>query len=83
MAEVRSCYYMHALGWSELLLDDALCMFAWEFLLRGYILFRLEKSIGKSAIFGQAIPFVLLHLATPFLETLFCIPGGFILGYVA
>jgi len=83
MPEFRSYYYTHAIDWSELLLDAALYMFAWEFLFRGYMLFGLEKSIGQSAIFVQAIPFVLLHFGKPFLETLFCIPGGFILGYVA
>jgi membrane protease YdiL (CAAX protease family) len=83
MPEFRSYYHRYAIDWSELLLDTALYMFAWEFLFRGYMLFGLEKSIGKSAIFVQTIPFVLLHLAKPFWETLFCIPGGFILGYIA
>ena len=83
MPEFRSYYYEYAIDWPELLLNYALYMFAWEFLFRGYMLFGLEKSIGKSAIFVQAIPFVLLHLGNPFLETLACIPGGFILGYVA
>jgi membrane protease YdiL (CAAX protease family) len=83
MPDFRSYYHMHDIGWPELLLKAALYMFAWEFLFRGYMLFGLEKSIGKGAIFVQAIPFVLLHLGKPFLETLFCIPGGFILGYVA
>ena len=83
MPEFRSYYHMDVIDWSELLLNTALYMFAWEFLFRGYMLFGLEKSIGKNAIFVQAIPFVLLHLGKPFLETLFCIPGGFILGYVS
>jgi membrane protease YdiL (CAAX protease family) len=81
--EFRSYYHRYAIDWPELLLDTALYMFAWEFLFRGYMLFGLEKSIGKGAIFVQAIPFVLLHLGKPFLETLACIPGGFIFGYVA
>jgi membrane protease YdiL (CAAX protease family) len=79
----RHYYHMYAIDWPELLLNAALCMFAWEFLFRGYMLFGLEKSIGRGAIFVQAIPFVLLHLGKPFLETLACIPGGFIFGYVA
>jgi len=81
--EFRSYYDMYAIDWPELLLNHSLYMFGWEFLFRGYMLFGLEKSIGKSAIFVQTIPFVLLHLGKPFLETLACIPGGFILGYVA
>jgi membrane protease YdiL (CAAX protease family) len=83
MPEFRSYYYMSAIDWPRLLLDAALYMFAWEFLFRGYMLFGLEKSIGKNAIFVQSIPFVLLHFGKPFLETLACIPGGFVLGYVA
>ena len=83
MPDFRSYYYRSYINWPGLLLDTALYMFAWEFLFRGYMLFGLEKSIGKSAIFVQTIPFVLLHLGKPFLETLACIPGGFIFGYVA
>ena len=83
--EFRSYYYRYAIDWPGLVLDTALYMFAWEFVFRGYMLFGLEKSIGKSAIFVQAIPFVLLHLGIgkPFLETLACIPGGFGFGYLA
>jgi membrane protease YdiL (CAAX protease family) len=78
-----SYYHKSYIDWPEFLRNTALYMFAWEFIFRGYMLFGLEKSIGMSAIFVQAIPFVLLHLEKPFLETLACIPGGFVLGYVA
>jgi len=81
--EFRSYYRMYDIDWPQLLMSHALYMFAWEFLFRGYMLFGLERSIGKSAIFVQTIPFVLLHLGKPFLETLACIPGGFILGFIA
>jgi len=81
--QFSSYYHTQVIDWPDLLLDAALYMFAWEFLFRGYMLFGLEKSIGKSAIFVQAIPFVLLHLHKPLLETLACIPMGFIFGYIA
>jgi membrane protease YdiL (CAAX protease family) len=81
--QFSSYYHTQVIDWPDLLLDAALYMFAWEFFFRGYILFGLEKSIGKSAIFVQAIPFVLLHLHKPLLETLACIPTGFIFGYIA
>jgi CAAX protease family protein len=83
MPDFRSYYHRSVIDWPELLLYSALFMLAWEFLFRGYMLFGLEKSMGKSAIFVQTIPFVLLHFGKPFLETLACIPGGFIFGYVA
>ena len=81
--EFRSYYQMYALDWPEFLLDTALYMFAWEFVFRGYMLFGMERSIGRKAIFVQTIPFVLLHFGKPFLETLACIPGGFAFGYIA
>jgi membrane protease YdiL (CAAX protease family) len=83
LPEFRSYYHMGTINWPHLLLDAALYMFAWEFLFRGYMFFGLERSIGISAIFVQAIPFVLMHLGKPFLETLACVPGGFALGYIA
>jgi len=78
-----SYYHMDFINWPEFLFDTALYMFAWEFIFRGYMFFGLERSIGKSAIFVQTIPFVLLHFGKPFLEVLACIPSGFIAGYIA
>jgi membrane protease YdiL (CAAX protease family) len=83
MPEFRSYYQKNIIDWSDLVLDAGLYMFAWEFVFRGYMLFGLEKSVGKNAIFIQAIPFVLLHLSKPPLEALASIPGGFAFGYVA
>ena len=78
-----SYYHRSNIDWPEFLRNAALFMFAWEFIFRGYMLFGLERSIGKHAIVVQIIPFVLLHFGKPFLETLACIPGGLIMGYVA
>jgi membrane protease YdiL (CAAX protease family) len=83
LPEFRSYYHRYTIDWPQLLLHNTLYMFAWEFVFRGYMLFGLEKSIGRGAIFVQTIPFVLLHFDKPFLEILACIPGGFVLGYVA
>ena len=81
--EVYSYYHKYSIDWAPYILGRALYMFAWEFIFRGYMLFGLERSIGKSAIFVQAIPFVLLHFGATDLETLITIPEGFVLGYVA
>jgi len=83
MPEFRAYYYEPGIDWPEWIFKWSLYMFAWEFLFRGYMLFGLEKSIGKSAIFVQTIPFVLLHFGCVFWETLACIPQGFIFGYIA
>jgi membrane protease YdiL (CAAX protease family) len=81
--EVYRYYHMSSVNWPPYILSRALYMFAWEFIFRGYMLFGLEKSIGRSAIFVQAIPFVLLHFGVTNLETLVTIPEGFVLGYIA
>ena len=81
--EVYRYYHLHSVDWPPYVLGRALYMFGWEFIFRGYMLFGLEKSIGKSAIFVQTIPFVLLHFGATDLETLVTIPEGFVLGYLA
>ncbi len=83
MPEFYSYYHKSSLNWPLYILGRTLYMFSWEFIFRGYMLFGLEKSIGRSAIFVQTIPFVLLHFGCVFWETLACIPEGFLLGYIA
>jgi len=56
---------------------------AWEFFFRGYMLFSLEKHIGKVAILVQMIPFALLHGSKPLPEALASIFVGILLGYFA
>jgi hypothetical protein len=83
MPEFRAYYYEPGIDWPQWIFKWSLYMFAWEFLFRGYMLFGLERSIGKSAIFVQTIPFVLLHFGCVFWETLSCIPEGFLFGWIA
>ncbi len=70
-------------NWGRLFINIALYLFSWEFIFRGYMLFGLEKAIGSSAIFIQAIPFALLHTGKPELEALTAFFGGCILGYIS
>lgn len=65
------------------LLRYGIYLIGWEFLFRGFMLFGLEKKFGKSAIFIALIPFVLLHLGKPEIETLGTILSGVVLGWVA
>jgi len=58
-------------------------LFAWEYLLRGFLLFGLMKKFKEASILIQMVPFVLLHFGKPEIETLFCIPMGLWLGFVA
>lgn len=61
----------------------ALYFIAWEFIFRGYLLFTLEKTMGKAAILAQTMPFVIMHFGKPELETLGSIVAGLALGLLA
>jgi membrane protease YdiL (CAAX protease family) len=58
-------------------------IFAWEFLFRGFITFGYARKFGANALWIQAVPFALLHLGKPEIETLSTIFGGFAFGWVA
>jgi membrane protease YdiL (CAAX protease family) len=69
-------------GLVELALRMGVYMFSWEFLFRGFLLFGLKDRLGPLAIWVQAIPFAIMHLGKPELETLSTIFGGAAFGYV-
>lgn len=58
-------------------------MIAWEFILRGYMLFGLKEKFGYYAILVQLIPFVILHNGKPMSETFGSIIAGLALGILA
>jgi membrane protease YdiL (CAAX protease family) len=66
----------------ELALRQAVYMFSWEFIFRGYMLFGLKKRFGSLAVWVQAIPFAIMHLGKPELETLSTIFGGAAFAYI-
>ena len=58
-------------------------IFGWEFLFRGFVLFGYARKFGPDALWIQAVPFALLHIGKPEIETLSTIFGGFAFGWVA
>ncbi len=68
---------------TQLVLTNAMDLFGWEFVFRGLLLFTLLPICGPYAIILQAIPFTIAHFGKPELETLSCIFGGTIYGYIA
>ena len=58
-------------------------IFGWEFMFRGFILFGYARKFGDNALWIQAVPFALLHIGKPEIETLSTIFGGFAFGWVA
>jgi len=66
----------------EFALRQGVYMFSWEFIFRGFMLFGLKERFGSLAIWIQAIPFAIMHLGKPELETLSTIFGGAAFAYV-
>jgi membrane protease YdiL (CAAX protease family) len=57
-------------------------LFASEFFFRGFLLFGLKDKLKEGSIFIQMIPFVLVHLGKPELETVSTIFTGILFGYI-
>lgn len=58
-------------------------LIGWEFIFRGWMLFGYKKEFGAHALWLQAVPFALMHLGKPELETMSTIFGGFVFGLIA
>ena len=55
-------------------------MFTWEFFFRGFMLFGLERKLGKTSILVQTIPFAIMHYRKKPLEAYGSIFAGVFLG---
>jgi membrane protease YdiL (CAAX protease family) len=58
-------------------------IFGWEFLFRGWITFGYARKFGADALWIQAVPFALMHIGKPEIETLSTVFGGFVFGWIA
>ncbi len=81
--EFRMYYASQARPLSQLIVDNGVDLFGWEFIFRGFLLFALLPVCGPYAIILQAVPFTIAHIGKPELETLSCIFGGWLFGFVA
>ena len=64
-------------------LTQVISLSASEFMYRGFLLFGLKDKFGELSILLQTIPFVLLHLGKPEMETISTIITGLLFGYIA
>ena len=76
-------YYGKGFSYYEFCALTLPTLLAWEYLLRGFLLFGLKERFGEASIIIQMVPFVLLHLGKPEIETLSCIITGLWFGWVA
>ena len=63
--------------------EAILSLFAWEYILRGFLLFGLKEKFREASILIPMVPFVLLHFGEPEIKVLMCIPAGIWFGYIA
>lgn len=83
MPSVAEYYTMEDLNLLWYSLETTAALFAWEFILRGFLLFGLKEKLGEMSILVQAVPFVLLHFGKPEIEMVSTIIMGIYFGYVA
>ncbi|MEQ9617878.1 MAG: CPBP family intramembrane glutamic endopeptidase [Deltaproteobacteria bacterium] len=60
----------------------AVYFLGWEFLFRGFMLFGLKDKFREGSILIQMIPFALLHIGKPEIETISTILSGIVWGYI-
>jgi len=74
-------------SWTHLALYEVayfLYYIGWEFFFRGFMLFSLERRLGPVyAVLVQMMPFALLHIGKPEMETIGSILAGIALGVLA
>jgi len=82
-ASLQSFYKERNFDFLTYFLTSCISLFGWEFIFRGYLLFGLKDKLKEGAILLQMVPFALLHLGKPELETVSTIFTGILFGYVA
>jgi uncharacterized protein len=75
-------YYSNPLG-RQAIGEIAIEMFAWEFFLRGWLLFGFGRRFGVNAIWMQMVPFALYHIGKPGAETFSTVFTGLLFGWIA
>lgn len=83
VASLEGYYTVEDFSLPRYALEQCGYFLGWEFLYRGFLLFGLKEKLGEVSILVQVIPFVLMHLNKPEVETISTIPIGLYWGYVA
>lgn len=80
---LQSYYRMDEFNLPIYILTSCVSLSASEFIYRGFLLFGLKDKFKEGSILLQMIPFALLHLGKPELETMSTLFTGILFGYVA
>jgi membrane protease YdiL (CAAX protease family) len=85
-AEVYPFYPRAREGWDEFLrwqLIYGVQFFSLEFFFRGFMIFGLEKKLGRSAILVMVVPYCMIHFRKSAIEACAAIVAGLALGLLA
>lgn len=83
MPSMQSYYKIENFNFLNYFLISCVSLSSQEYIYRGFLIFGLERKFKEGSIFIQMIPFVLLHLGKPELETISTLFTGILFGYVA
>ena len=64
------------------LLTNVIDLVPSEFLVRGFLLFALVRSIGPFGVVVAVVPFVMVHIGKPDLEVISTLGGGLVFGWI-
>jgi uncharacterized protein len=81
-AEFQKYYRVENFNLLSYFLTYCASLFASEFLFRGFLIFGLKDRFKEGAVLIQMVPFVLVHLGKPELETISTIVTGILFGYI-
>ena len=80
---LQKYYHADNFKFVTLFLTSCIALSASEFMYRGFLLFGLKEKFKEGSILLQMIPFALLHIGKPEIETVSTLLTGILFGYVA
>jgi membrane protease YdiL (CAAX protease family) len=81
--EARAFYAESAAPPGEVALTNLLDLTAAEFMVRGFLMLTLVRTIGPVGVLVATMPFVFAHLGKPELELFSTLAGGLVYGWLA
>jgi len=81
--DARAFYAESAAPPREVALTNLLDLTAAEFMVRGFLMLTLVRTIGPVGVLVATMPFVFAHLGKPELELFSTLAGGLVYGWLA
>lgn len=81
-AQFSSYYGISAAPVGDLLLTHLLDLIPSEFVIRGFLMFTLIRTIGPLGVVVAQLPFVFVHLGKPEIELFSTLAGGMVFGWL-